>query len=375
MNKNASAQIGGGIIIVGILLLLGGIFFDDYTISSDSSSNRNPSSTTSQDYKLFHINDTNIGSQQKTTQSYPNIELGSKTQYTTLLVEPFVELRSNPFTVSETTFTINPQTNKNIEQYLIYGDPEIVSGDAILEIYSNNSLVTQKTIRENSFPLSVRELSKTPNKSTEITMKLKKPSFFSLFSWNKLQMEDFRIVEQSRNTQNSQREFNFQIDKTFLNRTTIQLSISCDEIKETSDPIKVTVNEYIVTNENPQCDSNYNTIDAKIPQNILKEDKNSLELETNGYYKLGYSINNIYFNDQQTYKFTINSFDDIVDVVMYGDFNKDVIDIRLNNQIMTLERDEIKSIVQYLRFGTNELEILTKPVEIEEFTIEKNEFN
>jgi hypothetical protein len=59
---------------------------------------------------------------------------------------------------------------------------------------------------------------------------------------------------------------------------------------------------------------------------------------------------------------------------MYGDFDKEIIDIKLNSQIMSLRRDEIKSIIQYLRFGTNELKILTKPVEIKEFIIEKNEF-
>ena len=55
-------------------------------------------------------------------------------------------------------------------------------------------------------------------------------------------------------------------------------------------------------------------------------------------------------------------------------YKKKTIDIRLNGQTMELDRDEIKSIIPYLRFGTNELKILTKPVEIKELIIEKNEF-
>ena len=112
-----------------------------------------------------------------------------------------------------------------------------------------------------------------------------------------------------------------------------------------------------------------------VPLSILKnQGANSIIMETEGYYKVAYSLNKIYFNDKDVYKFTINSFNDIVDVIIYGDFDKNVIDLRLNSQTFSLARDEIKSIIPYLRFGTNELRILTKPVEIEELIVEKNEF-
>lgn len=372
--KKASGAVGGGIIVVAILLLIGGILLDDtpsnYTTKSDYT-NKNNEKYPHENY-LFYLNNTDLGKQQRVTQSFPNIELGSKTQYTTLLVEPYVELRSNMFTQSEVVFTLTPPVNKEVEEYLIYASPDVISGDALLEVYANTTLLSRQKVSSSAFPLPIRNFKE--NQPTELKLVLEQPFFLNIFSWNKVVLEDFKLVEVAKTTQNQQRDFSFHVNRDFLDKAYVQLTISCEEKLEVSPAIKVEVNGYIISNENPSCLSNYNRISAPIPLNILRENNNSLSLETNGFYKLAYSINTIYFNDQDTYKFSINSFNDIIDVVMYGEFDQEVIDIRLNSQIMTLRRDEIKSIIPYLRFGTNTLEFLTKPVEFEEFIIEKNEF-
>ncbi len=373
-NKKASGAVGGGIIIVAVLLLLGGIFLDDspstYTSKSDYN-NKNGESYPQENY-LFYLNNTDLGKQQRVTQSFPNIELGSKIEYTTLLVEPYVELRSNMFTQSEVIFTLTPPKNKEVKEYLIYASPEVLSGSALLEIYVNETLLSRQKVSSSSFPIPIRDFRE--NKPTELKIVLEQPFFLNIFSWNKVELQDFKLVEVAKATQNQQRYFSFHVNRDFLDKAFVELTISCEEKQEVSPAIQVEVNGYIVSNENPQCLSNYNTISAPVPLNILNSNNNSLSLTTTGYYKLAYSIDTVYFNDQDTYKFSINSFNDIIDVVMYGDFDKEVIDLRINTQVMTLRRDEIKSIIPYLRFGTNTLEFLTKPIEFEEFIIEKNEF-
>ena len=165
-----------------------------------------------------------------------------------------------------------------------------------------------------------------------------------------------------------------EVEKLDLERAYIEIVVSCDEVVEISHSIKIKVNDYIISDSNPLCTSKNSRISADIPLTVLKSSKNRIEFQTEGYYKMAYSFNKIYFNDEETYKFNINNFNDIIDVVMYGDFDKEVIDIKLNGQTMALKNDEIKSIIPYLRYGKNELIFLTKPVEIEEFIIEKNEF-
>ena len=123
---------------------------------------------------------------------------------------------------------------------------------------------------------------------------------------------------------------------------------------------------------------NQNTkITGNIPLNILNGDdeKNTIEFEPDGFYKLGYGINKIYYNDKKNYKFHLNNYNGIGDVIMYGDFDRTVIDVKINNHQITLVRNEIESILDLLRIGTNEIKILTDKVEIEELIIENDRYN
>lgn len=155
----------------------------------------------------------------------------------------------------------------------------------------------------------------------------------------------------------------------------MNLAIKCSVIKETSEAIKVNLNNQTILDQNPNCRSYYDTINVNLPLDSLNSDgRNQIVLQTNGLYKIAMSVNKIYLNNKDTYKFTLNSFNDLIDVIMYGDFDKDVIDLRVNSQTISLKRNEIKSILQYLRYGTNEIDILTKPVEIKKLIVEKNQY-
>ena len=380
-NNKAVAEVGIGIIIMALLLLVGGIFFDsDYSskntyIKQKSENYNNVDSYPYASY-LFYLNNTEIGRQQKITESFPNIELGSKEVSNIIHLGSSFRLISNPFTSNSYFVDLSFSNPENTNFILVYFNPKRLWGDNHINFYVDNKLVTTTLARDFDMPIKIPINIQNPENFSKLRleMEIEKPKWYNIFNWNKMDFQEFKVAELSQNKNNNERNFNFEVGNTkYLERVYLALSIECDEIKEISDAIEVNINGYIVSNENPRCTSRFNTIEANIPLNILEE-KNSINLKTNGFYKVGYSVNKIYFNDQQTYKFTINSFNDLVDVIIYGDFDKEVIDIRLNGQTMSIPRDEIKSIIHYLRFGVNELKILTKPVEIKELIIEKNQF-
>lgn len=364
--------VGIGIIAMALLLLLGSIFIEDTPNKKEYLDSKNPSkySNYSEDY-LFYLEEMDIGRQRKTTQSFPNIILGSKTQYDLIYLGNTFRLNANPFTNSNYSFNVKVENHQNSKELLIYFDTSIRSGNEEIIIYKDNKEITRIDSENPNLPIRINEIDKNVS---QITFELKKPKWFDIFNWNKIDIKNLKTVEVKQNKNNNIREFNFEADEQYLDRLYIDLAIKCDEIKEISEAIKIEINGYIVSNENPRCLSRNTVITANIPLNILNKDKNILKLETEGLYSLAYSINKISFNDKQKYKFTINSFNDIIDVVMYGDFDREIMDIEINNKRISLERNEIKSIIQYLKFGTNEIEFLNKPIEIKEFIIEKSDY-
>ena len=384
--KKAQVQFGIVIIVMAGLLLLGGIFFDDgpnqskksYFLKKDQVKNSQGYIVDGypEDSYLFYLNETDIGKQKKVTESFPNIELGSKIEYNTVYLGNSFRLNANPFNANRKQVSFQLSDPDEVRSLLVYFNPHRSSGEQELIIAANGIIISQNLAKSSDIPIKIY-LNQIPlENSSKITLTfgLDKPDWFSLFNWNKMDVEEVRIVEIKKDENNNQKEFDFFVSKEFLEESYLDLTISCDEGKELGDAIKATVNGYIISNTNPKCTSRQNRITSNISTNILKDGANRLVLETDGYYKVAYGITKKYFNDQEVYKFNINSFNDIIDVVMYGDFDKDIIDVRINTQTISLRRDEIKSIVSYLRFGTNEIKFLTKPVEIEEFVIEKNEF-
>lgn len=379
-NKKATNQIGIAIIIMAALLLLGGIFIDDSGYNSkDSYFNKKSSTNTDgtlypEENYLFYLNETDIGRQKKVTESFPNIELGSIAKPNIVFLGNNFILSANPFTKNSYSINVDFSEPANVDEYLIYMSPNRKSGSAQFIVRVDGVEVSKNLGRSTDLPIRIYKNPAT-NRSTQVTFELEKPKWYQIFNWNKFEVNELKIVEVVQNKNNNNRRFDFDVDKLNLERAYVELAIKCEDIKDLSEAIEISVNGNVISNQNPDCTSRYNRVTAQIPLNILKEkNMNTVELKTTGYYKIGYSLNKIYFNDKDVYKFTINSFNDIIDVIIYGDFDKDVIDLKLNKHIFSLYRDEIKSIIPYLRFGVNELEIMTKPVEIKELAIEKSEF-
>lgn len=378
-HKNASSQIGIGIILMAVLLLFGSIFIDDNSNSKQDYLNQKTQNTNNNEYPkdsyLFYLNNTDIGKQKKVTESYPNIEIGSREQNNIIYIGNDFKLKSNPFSKTYYSFEVNLKNPQNVEELLLYFDPKRITGKENIIVLVNNQLFYDNQARTNELPIVIDKKFATNQTKATITIMLNKPKFYQIFNWNSFEIKNLKVMEVSRDTANNKKSYNFQLDKNDLERVELNLITNCKKTStETNKPIKTTINGYIISNFNPQCDKYINKETKEIPQNILKTNKNTLTFETDGYYSLGYSINKIYYTDKDLYKFTINSFNDIIDVIIYGDFDKDVIDIRINEQTIGLGRNEIISIIPYLNFGTNTIEILTKPVEIKELIVEKNQF-
>lgn len=321
---------------------------------------------------IFSLNETNIGKQKKVTENYPNVELGSKIEYNTIFIGNTFTIMSNPLTKSSYSFDINFNEPENINNYLLYFDPTRISGKEDLIVYVDGKRVAKNNARKSDIPYYIDQ--PIINNTARITFQMEKPSIIDVGNWNKMLIEDLRVIEERQNKKNNFKTFNFDAKKDFLDRVYIDMVISCEKNTKSNPAIIVKVNDYIIQNANPDCTSNYNRITANVPLTALNNSKNTLVFETDGYYKIAYNINKIYYNDQDRYRFNVNNFNDIYDIILYGDFDKEIIDLKINQYTISLQRDKVKSILHYLRYGPNEIEILTKPVEIKELVIEVNEY-
>jgi hypothetical protein len=321
---------------------------------------------------IFSLNETNIGKQKKVTENYPNVELGSKIEYNTIYLGNTFSVISNPFAKSSYSFDVNFKETENINNYLVYFKPTRINGKQDLIMFVDGKRISKNNAKKTDIPYFVNE--PIINETATITFQMEKPSIVDLGNWNKMLIEDLRIIEERQNKENNIKEFNFDANKENLERVFIDMVISCEKNTQINPAIVVKVNDYIVQNSNPDCTSNYNRITANVPLTALNNSKNTLIFETNGYYKIAYNLNKIYYNDQDRYRFNVNNFNDIYDIILYGDFDKEIIDLKINQYTISLQRDKVKSILHYLRYGTNEIEILTKPVEIKELVIEVNEY-
>jgi len=366
MEKKANNQIGIAIIAMAILLLLGGVFLDN---SSPYSNSNQVNNQTSNPF-LFYLSSTDIGKQKKLTQSYPNIILGSKEEFNTVFVGNNFRLNANPFTSTPFSFDIEFSNSSDVNYLYLYFNLKRIAGNQDIVILANGKLISKNKADFTNIPIKV--YNNFNSSKVRITFLIDKPKWYSIFNWNKFDIEELKVVEVSQNKENNMRNFDFFLTKNFLERVYIDLIISCDKVAEVSEPIELMINGYILSNANPSCTSKNNLITTDIPIEILSNSGNRMTLKTNGFYKVAYSVNKIYFNDQETYKFNVNNFNNFNDVVMYGDFDKEVIDLRLNNYQFSLGRNDYVSVLQYLRIGVNEITFLNKPLEIKKFAIEES---
>jgi hypothetical protein len=375
-NKKAVNEVGVGIIIMALLLFMGGVFVD----SSSSNSDDENDFESNDENILWKIENTNLGRQVKEIESFPNIELGSKEKVDIVYIGNSFRLNANMFAKNVYEFDLSFKDPEDVSSILVYFNIDRIRGDNPIIVKYNGIQVMKTLAKSSDLPLSLPvRISNSENfTSMKVSLEIEKPAFYSLFNWNKIDFSGFKIAQVSEDVSNRNREFNFQIKKDeFLKNVYIDLLIDCDEVKTVSEAVKITINGYIILNNNPNCQSSNSKISGNIPLNILNSDdgKNTILFETEGYYKVGYGINKVYFNDKKNYKFSLNNFNGVGDIILFGDFDRSVIDIKINNHQINLIRNEITSILDYLRLGINEIKILTDKVEIEELTIENDRWN
>lgn len=382
INKIAGNQIGIGIIIVALLLFVSGIIFNPNVNITDKTNSNNINNNNS-DYDkygypepnyLFYLNQTNIGRETKVTQNFANIDLGSKIQYNVIYNGNNFFLNANAFTSNTYTFQVPLNKPENINNLLLYFDQKRDRGNQQLIIKVDGKIISKNLGRDQDIPIKINNIQNRT--SINISLQLEKPSWYSIFNWNKYEVSNLKVVEERQNKANNVRDFDFLIDKDNLKHLYVDLSVLCPKDKKIGNAIEILVNGQIISNENIDCVAKYKKLTSNIPITALKNNQiNRIEFRTTGFYKMAYSLNKIYYTDQSVYKFKIDSFNNILDVLIHGDFDKDVIDLRINDkQTISLQRKDLVSIIQYLNYGINKIEILTKPVDIKELIIEKNQY-
>ncbi len=376
VNKKGTKELGIGIIAFAMLILIGGILSDNpISVSEKDQYSSSKTSNYPEENYLFYLEDFDLGKEQKITSNYPNVEIGSKEELNSIYIRQYLELKSNMFKKNEAEIRLVVTSREDLKELQIYSSSNQLSGDENL-IFKINGKEVAEVPSEGYFPVTIRDIPQ--NDTFVLSVSLNKPKWYELFNWNKLELTDFRIIEVLEDSNEKTKQFSFDVNShEYLDELLVDLVVSCDVVKEYSESISVKVNDYIVGNQNPSCASRYNRMTFNISKNILndEDEPNILEFQTEGYYKLGYSIIKTYYNDQEVYKFNIQDFSEVFDVIMYGDFNKETIDVEINKKIISLERDEIKSILPYLRIGVNQIEFRDMPLEIDEFVIETLNYN
>ncbi|MFW6273080.1 MAG: hypothetical protein ACOC2U_04815, partial [bacterium] len=249
--KTKKATIGVGIILLAVLLFLGGMLMSDDITWNTSGKNKYPDEISLNDDVIFQINSTIIGKQEKVTQNFPNIELGSKTEYETIYASNPFRLTANPFAQSDSDFLINVENPENVKHFLLYFNTKRYSGENLISVKVNGKKVAQTDGSPVQIPLI---LPKVENQSFILTIEIEKPALYNIFNWNKADLTEMKLVAVTNNANNKVKQFNFDVDKNFLERTYIDLLVSCENpTKELLPALKVKVNDYILTDKNPRC--------------------------------------------------------------------------------------------------------------------------
>jgi hypothetical protein len=257
-NKLGSSQVGFAIIAMAVLLLLGSIFVDDnydskntYLRDKDSNTkNIDSKSDLPNDYYLFYLNDTDIGRQKKVTESFPNIELGSRVENNIIYIGNNFKLSANPFTSNKFSFNVNFDRPQDVDSFLLYFTPNRRSGSQDLIISVEDEVMYVNSATKNEIPIQINK--KLTNTSVKVTFELAKPKWYQIFNWNKFEVEELKVMEVRHNKDNDEKIYSFQVEKDFIERVELNLVVDCDEDTESGKPIRVEVNDYTITDFNDQ---------------------------------------------------------------------------------------------------------------------------
>lgn len=387
-------MVGFAIIGLAILLLLGSVTTnDDSSIYDDNNNEGSNSDSSSQngnseigDYnivneKLFEINSTILGREETKIQNFPNIKVGSAVEYEELAKISDITLKQSVFDSNEFSYQINRDVvdDENFLGVLVLAQSSKTTFESSLGLFINEQLYSSYD-KNSQFPVKIDKNQFRNNTNNVITIRTPPVEWYQVLSNSEQFLSEIRIIGIYQDSRYSQRSIDFLVnsqEEDNLNFLRMKLSVVCPRGEDGTNTIEAFVNNFKVLSQNPSCLSNAagsTVLSAQIPTEVLnleEDGKNTILLDTQGKYDTSLQIEEVYFNDDYEYSFYINRGEDVEDVIIFGDFDKESLDIQINSHRFSINRRETQSIRTKLRSGRNELVIHDIPVEIRELLIEQ----
>jgi hypothetical protein len=377
LKKKSFNPFGIGVILFLLLILI-------FNFTDDSSNNNSILDNDKTDFKskkieykiqndvIFGLKNTIYGKSQIISKAFKNLKIGLVENYKTIYQVNSIRLISNPFSTSKVSFEVPIEDINDTTQLLFYLNPKYITGEnEILKININNLRIINVPLNSGNVPISINLDKKLKSIETlNITLKLTPIPIYELTNWNKVDITEFKIIQKKTNKKNLKKEFKFETTIDSLETSGMNIYLSCYKDNDKK-PIQLYLNENLIEEISPQCKVNEN-YRIELPQYYLNEGENILKFETESSYKTSFSIDTLYFNKKKSYTFDIETFDNLLDIVIYGEFNKEYLTYKINGNLLKVGKDEIQSIISYLNYGKNKITIVDEVIEIYDLTIEKS---
>ncbi|MFT4244454.1 MAG: hypothetical protein ACMXYB_03295 [Candidatus Woesearchaeota archaeon] len=382
-NSKKANMIGIGIIGLAFLLLLGSVITEPSSPisgggSSSGGSGNIISSSNFNNEVIFYINSTILGKEVIRTTDFPNMRVGASVEYEEISIDRNVKIKSSPLNYEHYTFKIPRDVIQKIgfQGVLIMPYPRdgILTSD--FRVHINEKLFSiEDSISRLPIRILANEFSLTGNNTIRIsTPQVNWNQFLTSYSQIFSEISIIAIYEDEKF---STRELDFvtTVDEDSLNFLKLKFSVVCPQGEDGSTPLEAYVNGFKVMSQNPTCatrDIRGTILSAEVPKSILNFDsKNTIEIETLGNYQTSLQIEEVSFNTQNEFSFYINRGMDLEDVFIFGDFDREFLDIQINSHRFSIPRRETTSIRTRLRSGRNELILHDVPIEVRSLTIEQ----
>ena len=327
---------------------------------------------------IFHINSTILGREVIRTTDFPNMRVGASVEYEEISLSRNVNIESSPFNTNDFTFRLPRDViqKDGFQGILIMPYPR----DGVLTtnfgVYVNERLFSvEDSISRLPIKILANEFNSFNNNSIRIsTPRVNWNQFLTTHSQTFNEISIIAIYEDDRFS-TRQLDFVTSVEEDSLNFLRLKFSVVCPQGEDGSTPLEAYVNGFKVMSQNPTCITRQATgtiLSAEVPKPIINFDsRNSLQIQTFGNYQTSLQIEEVSFNTQNEFSFYINRARDLEDVFIFGDFDREFLDIQINSHRFSIPRRETTSIKTRLRSGRNELILHDVPLEVRSLTIEQ----
>ena len=327
---------------------------------------------------IFHINSTILGREVIRTTDFPNMRVGASVEYEEISLARNVNIESSSFNQNDYIFRIprDVTQKQGFQGILIMPYPRDGVLTSNFGVYINGRLFS---VEDSTSRLPIKILANEFNFQNNNTIRISTPPV----NWNQFLTTHSQIfneisiiaIYQDERFSTRQLDFVTSVEEDSLNFLRLKFSVVCPQGEDGSTPLEAYVNGLKVMSQNPTCvtrDARGTVLSAEVPKSIINfNSRNSIEIETFGNYQTSLQIEEVSFNTQNEFSFYINRARDLEDVFIFGDFDREFLDIQINSQRFSIPRRETTSIRTRLRSGRNELILHDVPLEVRSLTIEQ----